>query len=123
MLVGGLVLPTAQASSRGEEMYKALTCTACHGVAGKGMVRSRDRINKKTGKYKYRKGDTKPGFESYPKLAGQNSTYLYNQMVDIFEGRRKNGMSAAMAGIKLMIDSTAKKGDLQAIADYLSQVK
>lgn len=87
------------------------------------MVRTKDRLNKKTGKYKYRKGDPMPGFEGYPKLAGQNATYLYNQMMDIFEGRRKNGMSAAMAGIKLMVDSTAKEGDLKAIAEYLSKVK
>jgi hypothetical protein len=32
-------------------------------------------------------------------------------------------MSAAMLGIKIMIDSTAKEGDLQAVADYLSQVR
>ncbi|MBC8257479.1 MAG: c-type cytochrome [SAR324 cluster bacterium] len=108
---------------RGEQMYMALTCFACHGKEGKGMVRRRDRKNKKTGKWKYRKGDPMPGFESYPKLAGQNSKYLFTQMNDIFDGRRTNGLSAAMLGIKIMVDSTAKEGDLQAIADYLSQVK
>jgi len=108
---------------RGKEMFMALTCFACHGQEGKGMVRKRDRKSKKTGKWKYRKGDPMPGFEAYPKLAGQNSKYLYTQMMDIFEGRRTNGLSAAMLGIKIMIDSTAKEGDLQAVADYLSQVK
>ena len=111
------------ANNRGKEMYNTLTCMACHGPEGRGMVRTRDRINKKTGKYKYRKGDAKPGFDGYPKLAGQNATYLYNQMMDIFEGRRTNGQSKAMAGIKLMVDGTAKKGDLKAIAEYLSKVK
>ena len=64
-----------------------------------------------------------PGFEAYPKLAGQNAKYLLAQMNDIFEGRRKNGLSAAMFGIKLMIDNTAKEGDLEAISEYLAQIK
>jgi cytochrome c553 len=125
LILGALVAPVnfALGVSRGEEMYQTLTCAACHGAAGKGMVYRRDRKDKKTGKYKYRKGQTKPGFEAYPKLAGQNSAYLYVQMVDIFSGKRNNNLSPAMAGIKLMVDSTAKEGDLQAIADYLSQVK
>ena len=108
---------------RGKEMYMSLTCFACHGQEGKGMVRKRDRKSKKTGNWKYRKGDPIPGFEAYPKLAGQNSKYLYMQMMDIFEGRRNNGLSAAMLGIKIMIDSAAKEGDLQAVAEYLSQIK
>lgn len=87
------------------------------------MVRKRDRKDKKTGKFKYRKGDPIPGFENYPKLAGQGSVYLYNQMKDILDGRRTNGMSSAMAGIKGFIDSTATDEDLKAVADYLSQVK
>ena len=62
-----------------------------------------------------------PGFEAYPKLAGQNAKYLLAQMNDIFEGRRKNGLSAAMFGIKLMIDNTAKEGDLEAISEYLAK--
>ncbi|MEC8844136.1 MAG: hypothetical protein VXX42_09160, partial [SAR324 cluster bacterium] len=68
-------------------------------------------------------GDPMPGFEAYPKLAGQNAKYLLAQMNDIFEGRRKNGLSAAMFGIKLMIDNTAKEGDLEAISEYLAQIK
>ena len=86
-------------------------------------VKSNNRKDKKTGKFKYRKGDPMPGFEAYPKLAGQNAKYLLAQMNDIFEGRRKNGLSAAMFGIKLMIDNTAKEGDLEAISEYLAQIK
>ena len=108
---------------RGKQMYMTLTCFACHGQEGKGMIRKRDRKDKKTGKFKYRKGDPMPGFEAYPKLAGQNANYLLAQMNDIFEGRRKNGLSAAMFGIKLMIDNTAKEGDLEAISEYLAQIK
>ncbi len=108
---------------RGKQLYMTLTCFACHGPEGKGMVRKRDRKDKKTGKYKYRKGDPMPGFEAYPKLAGQNPKYLYQQMQDIFAARRTNGLTAAMLGIKIMIDSTAKEGDLQAVAEYLAQIK
>ena len=111
------------AESRGEMMYKKLTCFACHGEAGRGMVRKKDKFNKKTGKYKYRKGDMLPGFERYPKLAGQSSVYLLEQMKDFFSGKRTNGLSSAMMGVKGLVDSTAKPGDLKAISDYLSKVK
>ena len=87
------------------------------------MVRKRDRIDKETGKYKYREGDPMPGFEAYPKLAGQNAQYLYNQMKDILEGRRTNGLSAAMGGIKAFVDSSATDEDLMAVAEYLAHVK
>ena len=107
----------------GKQMFMTLTCFACHGQEGKGMVRKRYRKSKKTGKFKSRTGDPMPGFEAYPKLAGQNAKYLLAQMNDIFEGRRKNGLSAAMFGIKLMIDNTAKEGDLEAITEYLAQIK
>jgi cytochrome c553 len=107
---------------RGEAMYKTLTCFACHGEAGHGMIRTKDR-KKADGSFAYRKGDPMPGFEAYPILAGQPAKYLYTQMMDIFEGRRANGLSAAMLGIKLMVDTTAQPGDLEAIAEYLSQVR
>ncbi|MBF0279688.1 MAG: c-type cytochrome [SAR324 cluster bacterium] len=107
----------------GKELYVKLTCFACHGPDGKGMVRKRDRKDKKTGEFKYRKGDPMPGFEAYPKLAGQNSVYLYNQIKDIFGGKRSNGLTSAMLGIKAFIDSSASDEDLKAIAEYLSQVK
>lgn len=117
-----LLSATAHAAD-GKTLYTQLTCAACHGKEGRGVVYKRDRKDRKTGKIKARKGDPKPGFEAYPKLAGQNSLYLYNQMMDIFSGKRKNGMSAAMAGIKLMIDQSATDADLKAIATYLSKVK
>ena len=107
----------------GKELYMKLTCFACHGPEGKGMVRKRDGKDKKTGKFKYRKGDPMPGFEAYPKLAGQNSVYLYNQMKDIFTGKRTNGLTTAMLGIKAFIDSSASDEDLKAVAEYLSQVQ
>ena len=122
-LLLGIMSFASFANERGKEMYTKLTCVACHGEDGRGMVRKKDKISKKTGKYKYRKGDMMPGFENYPKLAGQSSVYLYNQMKDIFDGKRTNGMSNAMSGIKIMIDKTATDEDLKAIADYLSKVK
>jgi hypothetical protein len=44
-------------------------------------------------------------------------------MMDIFEGKCNNGLSASMLGIKIMIDSAAKEVDHQAVAEYLSQIK
>ncbi|MBF0353304.1 MAG: c-type cytochrome [SAR324 cluster bacterium] len=121
MLISGLSLTAIAAD--GATLYQQLTCFACHGAEGRGQVRNREKIDKTTGEVVYRQGDPMPGFEAYPKLAGQNKLYLYNQMKDIFSGKRNNGLSAAMLGIKLMIDSTATDDDLMAIAEYLSQVK
>ena len=73
---------------RGKQMYMTLTCFACHGQEGRGMVRKRDRKDKKTGKFKYRKGDPMPGFEAYPKLAGQNAIPAGTNE-RYLEGRRK----------------------------------
>jgi len=107
----------------GKSLYLTLTCVACHGKEGRGKVRRRDRIDKKTGKYKYRKGDPMSGFEDYPKLSCQQPKYLVAQMNDIFNGVRKGGKSKAMHGVRDMVLSTAKPGDFEAIADYLSKVR
>ncbi len=122
-MMNGITPSFAADAPDGKALYMKLTCLGCHGPEGKGLVRKRDRKDKKTGEYKYRKGDPMPGFEAYPKLAGQSEVYLYNQMKDIFTGKRNNGLTAAMLGIKTFIDSTAKDEDLKAVAKYLSQVR
>ena len=53
---------------------------------------------------------------TYPKLAGQNADYAYNQMMDIKSGARNNGQTAAMKGIMAMVSEEEAK----AIADWLS---
>ena len=52
----------------------------------------------------------------YPKLAGQNADYAYNQMKDIKSGARKNGQAASMKGVMQPITDE----EMRAIADWLS---
>jgi len=76
------------------------------------------------GRIYYKKGDLIPGFENYPKHAGNQKLYLYYQMKDILEGKRTNGNTEAMRGIQPFIESNnITDDDLMKIAEYLSQVK
>jgi len=76
------------------------------------------------GRIYYHKGDLIPGFEDYPRHAGNKKLYLYHQMKDILEGRRTNGNSEAMRGIKPFIESNKiTDEDFRNIAEYLSNVK
>jgi len=83
-----------------------------------------DIIIKIGGRIYYHKGDLIPGFEDYPRHAGNKKIYLYQQMKDILEGRRTNGNSEAMRGIKPYIESNKiTDEDFMSIAEYLSNVK
>jgi len=83
-----------------------------------------DIIVKIGGRIYYHKGDLIPGFEDYPRHAGNKKLYLYQQMKDILEGRRTNGNSDAMRGIKPYIESNKiTDDDFRSIAEYLSNVK
>jgi len=83
-----------------------------------------DIIIKIGGRLYYRKGDLIPGFEDYPRHAGNKKLYLYHQMKDILEGRRTNGNSEAMRGIRPYIESNKiTDEDFRRIAEYLSNVK
>ncbi|MFH2130097.1 MAG: hypothetical protein ABIK68_06960 [bacterium] len=76
------------------------------------------------GRVYYRKGDLIRGFENYPKLAGNKEIYLFTQMKDILEGRRINGNSDAMRGIKpFLVTNKITDKEFRLIARYLSQVK
>ncbi|MCP4370567.1 MAG: hypothetical protein GY797_21005 [Deltaproteobacteria bacterium] len=76
------------------------------------------------GRVYYHKGDLIPGFEDYPRHAGNKRLYLYNQMKDILEGRRTNGNSEAMRGIRPYIESNKiTDDDFMSIAEYLHNVK
>ncbi len=76
------------------------------------------------GRIYYHKGDLIPGFEEYPRHAGNKKLYLYWQMKDILEGKRTNGNSEAMRGIKPFIESNnISDEDYKNIAEYLSNVK
>ena len=80
----------------GKALYTAKMCQTCHGAEGKAPI-----------------------MDAYPKINGQNKTYLLNQMKDIKSGARANGMSMAM---KAMV-ANVSDAELEANADYLSKVK
>jgi cytochrome c len=77
----------------GAALYKTKTCWACHG-----------------------KDANTPIMPTYPKLAGQNADYAYNQMVDIKSGARINGQAAAMKGVMGLVSEE----EMRIIADWLS---
>ena len=83
----------AEDTSEGEALYKAKTCWSCHGKDAKS-----------------------PLIPIYPKLAGQNETYAFNQMKDIKSGKRANGQSVAMKGVMGLVN----EDEMKAIAKWLA---
>jgi cytochrome c len=77
----------------GAALYQEKICNTCHGPAGK-----------------------QPILPVYPKLAGQNAPYLLQQMKDIRDGTRTNGLSAAMKAVV----SSVTDDQFEAIANWLS---
>ena len=138
-LIFGLSSSVFAAKKKGKDLYKLLNCESCHGKDGKGIIYTRDKkyrkdkkdkvtgVLHKKGEIKNKKGETKKMFVTYPKLAGQNKMYLYNQMKDIFSGKRTNALSTSMydSVIKagLLERNNIKDKDLKRIAKYLSKVK
>lgn len=97
MLAGGLVLTfgiAGTAAADGGELYKSKLCNTCHGADAKTPI-----------------------MPNYPKLAGQNAAYAAAQIKDIRDGKRTNGMTAAM---KPMV-AALTDDEITAIADWLSQ--
>jgi cytochrome c len=80
----------------GEELYMKKTCYSCHGKDAKTTI-----------------------LPIYPKLAGQNADYAYNQMLDIKSGARSNGQSAAMKGVMHLVNEE----EMRAIADWLATLQ
>ncbi len=77
----------------GAELFKVKTCWSCHGKDAKTPI-----------------------MPIYPKLAGQNADYAFNQMKDIKSGARSNGQTAAMKGVMGLVSEE----EMRAIADWLS---
>jgi cytochrome c553 len=98
---------------------------AIEALIGKAdTAKYQDVIIKIGGRIYYHKGDLIPGFEDYPRHAGNKKLYLYRQMKDILEGRRTNGNTEAMRGIRPYIESNKiTDEDFRRIAEYLSNVK
>ncbi len=88
-----LGVSAAATAADGAAIYKAKACFSCHGADAKTPV-----------------------MPVYPKLAGQNAQYAYNQMKDIKSGARNNGQTAAMKGIIAGVSDE----EMKAIADWLS---
>ena len=96
MVAGAALLSlglVGNAAADGAALYKAKACFSCHGADAKTPI-----------------------MPVYPKLAGQNADYAYNQMMDIKSGARANGQSAAMKGIM----ASVSEAEAREIANWLS---
>ena len=92
LLALAAVCVNAQAQDVEAGKKKAEACVACHGPNG----------NSQAG--------------AFPTLAGQNDRYIYLQLRDYKEGRRKNPMMSAIA-------AGLEKQDMKDLAAYFSQQK
>ena len=95
-VVAGLKDATAQ---EGKTLYLSKGCSGCHGNEGKGVANIKN--------------------TPFPKLAGQNPTYLVNQLKALKSGARKGAMSALMKPFAM----TLSAADMKKIANYLAKVK
>lgn len=86
------VSTTAHAQDVEAGKQKAEACVACHGANGNSQV------------------------GAFPVLAGQNERYIYLQLKDYKEGRRKNAMMSAVA-------AGLEKQDMKDLAAYFSKQK
>jgi len=77
----------------GATLYTTKTCIACHGPDAKTPI-----------------------LPMYPKLAGQNADYAFQQMKDIKSGARNNGSTPAMSGIMHLVSEE----EMRVLADYIS---
>ncbi|MEW8508504.1 MAG: cytochrome c [Candidatus Thiodiazotropha sp.] len=96
-LIAGFLIPAAHAQDSDAEtasLYLAKACAGCHGVDGRS-----------------------PTTPYYPKIAGQNTTYLYNQLRDLKNGSRNNSQSGVMKGIMTAVSDD----EMRAIAAWLAK--
>lgn len=84
---------TSVAQADGAALYQAKTCWSCHGKDAKSPI-----------------------LPVYPKLAGQNADYVFNQLKDIKSGARANGQSAAMKGVMGMVS----EAEMREISDWIA---
>lgn len=84
------------AAADGAQLFTSKGCIACHGADAKTPI-----------------------MPTYPKLAGQNPQYAYQQMLDIKSGKRANGQAAAMKAIVAGVSDA----DLKAISEWLGTLK
>ncbi len=84
---------TGAGAGDGATLYRDRQCHTCHGEDGES-----------------------PALPLYPRLAGQGAEYLYRQAIDIRDGRRTNGLSAAMRATMARVADE----DLRLIAEWLA---
>ena len=98
MLAGALALTLGltgnAAAADGGALYASKLCGTCHGMDANSPI-----------------------MPTYPKLAGQNAAYASAQIKDIRDGKRTNGLTAAM---KPMV-ATLTDEEIDAIAEWMSQ--
>jgi cytochrome c len=87
------VLSSPLLAADGAALYLSKGCVACHGADAKTPV-----------------------VPQYPKVAGQNKTYVLQQLQDIKSGKRNNGMSAVMAATMAAVSDE----EMDALATYIS---
>ena len=92
LVAASLVNAQTPPAADGDVQSKAQVCVACHGPNGN----SKD--------------------PQYPVLAGQNARYIYLQLQDFKEGRRKDPQMTPMA-------QPLTREDMLALADYYSKQK
>ena len=80
----------------GAILYRERTCIACHGPDAKTPI-----------------------LPEYPKTAGQNAAYTFQQMKDIKSGARSNGNTAAMRGVMHLVT----EDEMKVLADYLASLE
>jgi cytochrome c len=94
--LAALALCNGALAADGAKLYVDKTCNACHGASGNKTI-----------------------LPDYPKIAGQNPKYIERQMLDIKNGVRTNGNSAAMAGVMHLVS----EAEIKILADYISKLK
>ncbi len=80
----------------GAKLFQERTCWSCHGKDAKTPI-----------------------LPDYPKIAGQNAKYAERQMLDIKNGVRTNGNTAAMRGVMGIVSDA----EIKEIAEYISKLK
>ena len=96
LLIAALVSVGPVLGADGATLYQEKTCWSCHGKDGKKTI-----------------------LPDYPRIAGQNVKYIEKQMLDIKNGIRTNGNSAAMKGVMELVN----ENEIKLIADYVAKMK
>ena len=86
-------------AQEGKSLFLSKGCIACHGPEGKGVANIEN--------------------TPYPRLAGQNPTYLLNQLKALKSGARKGAMAVMMQPFAM----TMSAAEMKKISDYLGAVK